>query len=202
MAKLKDISIGSKNFEIYYEVGTVLKESKRSETKVSGGGGSISTVGGHTSGSVSEVVAHTTVYDDIIIADKTGKEHSYQFSDFDLVCREGNELGVVWAYRKGENKDGHYVMVINNSTNKKFFDQIAIEQIWRLKVNGVAGCGLLLAILFGIGITIWLLASYFMFGILLLGGGGFWLFQKMWQRKKELAQFKVELNSVQFSDLK
>lgn len=193
MPKLKDILIGGKAFEIYYEVGSVLKESKRSETKVSGGGGSVSTVGEHTSGTVSEVVSHTTVYDNIIIADKTGKEHSYQFSDFDLVCREGNELAVVWAYRKGKNKGGNYLMVINNSTNKIFFDELTISQMLRLEVSGY---GFIVAVLLTLGISVWLLISHAMFGVLLLVGGGFWLYQKRKQQKKELVQFKTELREL------
>jgi len=193
MPKLKDISIGGKDFEIYFEIGTVLKESKRSETKVSGGGGSVSSVGGHTSGTVSEVVSHTTVYDNIIIADKTGKEHSYQFSDFDLVCREGNELAVVWAYRKGENKGGNYLMVMNNSTNKTFFDELAISQMLRFKISGYR---FIVAVLLTLGTTIWLLVSHVMFGVLLLGAGGFWLYQKRQQQKKELFQFKTQLSEL------
>jgi len=60
------------------------------------------------------------VHNDIFLQDSSGKEHSYSLSDFNVACREGNELSVIWAIRKGRDR-GPYIMVINHTTSNRFW---------------------------------------------------------------------------------
>lgn len=207
MAKLKDFSVGGKEYEIHYQKGTLLSSNKHSTTSVSGSGGQ-SYGNGHTS-SVN-ISSRTTIHDDIFIKDSEGREHSFQLSDFDLAVREGNELAVIWAIKKGE-ETGEYVLVINNSTNKNFFSNSGIVRLYftagsQLAPYGkVLGFGCLGMIAF---VVIVLTTGSWLLTFLGLGVGGYFLFKNVVLKfgknnKNKKDEFKTALlNNIKFSDLK
>mgnify|MGYP003340110571 CR=1 FL=1 len=192
MKKLNDIFLDNRVYEIYYQVGTVLKEAKRSEIHVSGGGGSINTIGGNTFGQINEVSSFNTVFDDLIISDNNGKEFSFQFSDFDLVIRGGNEIGIVWAVLKGQVKR-NYLLVINNSTDSKFLNKNAISKLFGLRIYELLICSI-------IGFVC--LAIHVFVGFLIIFLGWVLVLIKAQKRKKLVTQFTVELNRISFKDFK
>jgi len=125
---MRTINASGKEYTLYSVTGKVAASNKNMETRVSGGGGG----GYHGSGYTSPVTitSTTTVHDQIFLIDESGKEHSFQLQNFDLACREGNELSVIWAIKKGK-KTGEHIVVHNHSTEKTFFDTGAIRRMFR-----------------------------------------------------------------------
>lgn len=127
---MKQIQVGSRQYELYWLTGAVLSASKNLETKVSGGGG-----GGYVnqgSGYVAPVSikSTTTVHDQLFLADKSGTEHAYQLQGFDLACRESNQVTVAWAMKPGA-KQGPYVLVYNHATKKPSFNDSSLKDLFK-----------------------------------------------------------------------
>ena len=72
----------------------------------------------------------TTVHDQIFLVDDMGKEHSFQLQDFNVACRDGNVLKVIWAVKKGKDK-GDYIIMHSNTTGQAFFNTGAIRRMLR-----------------------------------------------------------------------
>lgn len=112
------IKAGGKKYHLHTETGKVVNSSKTTSTSVSGGGNYA-------------VNSFSTINDQIFLVDKTGKEHSLQLTDFDVACREGNVLTVIWAIPKGKDR-GQYVALRNHTTEQTFFgDRILYDMCLR-----------------------------------------------------------------------
>ena len=204
---MKKIEAEGKFFNIYWTTGTVKSEKKYSTTNVSGGG---STINGQGSVSISST---TTIHDDIFIIDESGKEHSFQLSNFDVACREGNKVSVVWAILEGKER-GPYVLVINHDTlNNYFVSDMALGELYDHSLNkfmksaasGVTGCLLPLILLVGIVVfSIILVIVFHFFGgfiklltVLVIVGSVVWAYKKFKSLKEMSAnyirKFKSEL---------
>jgi hypothetical protein len=105
---------GGTKYNLYWVTGKVVGQSKLATTHVSGGGGG-------SSGAPVTVSSSTTIHNDIFLLDSAGKEHSFQLSDFNIACREGHELTVIWAIRETK-KTGSYIIVVNQTTSQAYFD--------------------------------------------------------------------------------
>ncbi|RZK28133.1 MAG: hypothetical protein EOO63_11915 [Hymenobacter sp.] len=70
----------------------------------------------------------TVVHDQFFLEDANGQEHSFQLQGFNLACREGNSLTVVWAIKAGQQR-GPYVAVLNNTTQNRFYNEKAIDNL-------------------------------------------------------------------------
>lgn len=114
--KYKDINIGGNNYAIHYIKGVVVGKDKHLETQVSGGGGGgYSHQGTGYSGAVS-ISSRTITHDKIFLQDENGKEHAVELTDWDIACREGHRMLMLWIV-KGREKGGPYVCVANSTTD-------------------------------------------------------------------------------------
>ncbi|MBO2011637.1 hypothetical protein [Hymenobacter negativus] len=128
----KTIIVNDQSYRLDTVTGTVLAASKSMETKVqgsaSGGGGRLH----NGSGSMRDVNltmnSTTVVHDQFFLQDAAGKEHAFQLQGFNVACREGNVLDVVTAFAPGAQR-GPYVMVYNNATQMRFYNDQAIKQL-------------------------------------------------------------------------
>ncbi|MGB2867999.1 MAG: hypothetical protein WBD36_06090 [Bacteroidota bacterium] len=112
------LETGGKQYGLYWVTGKVVGQGKFSTTHVSGGGSS-------GDGYTAPVSSSSTIHNDIFLLDLKGKEHSFQLSGWDVACREGHELTVLWAIRKGK-QSGHYIVVMNHTTSEQYFDRDSI----------------------------------------------------------------------------
>ncbi|MCW3114210.1 MAG: hypothetical protein JWR18_2606 [Segetibacter sp.] len=124
---MKTINAMGKEYTIYSVTGKVASSNKNMETRVSGSGGGYN--GSGYSAPVN-IRSTTTVHDQIFLVDNSGKEHSFQLQNFDLACREGNELSVFWAIKKGKQR-GEHIAVHNKTTENSFFDTGAIRRMFK-----------------------------------------------------------------------
>ena len=59
----------------------------------------------YTGGSAPTTISSTTVvHDQIFLTDSDGTEYTFQLQDFNVACREGNELTVIWSIKRGAQK--------------------------------------------------------------------------------------------------
>lgn len=137
MAQLK---AGGRTYDLRWVTGKVVGQGKHVETHVSGSGS-----GGGSSNVPFDISisSSTTVHNDIFLTDANGKEHSFQLSGFDIACREGHDLTVMWA-TGGSNPKGRYIVVINHTTSQQYFDRKAVEGLFM----PMAGCWLMFLSLF------------------------------------------------------
>ncbi len=119
MALLMDMDLNQRHYEIYYFTGSVVDEKQWAETEVSGSGGGGYSVGGQTTPVHMAVRSKTTRHNQVMLQDKDGHEKSFTFEDWDISCRKGNILTVLWAIPKGQ-KRGPYILVYNHAM-KQFF---------------------------------------------------------------------------------
>jgi hypothetical protein len=124
------ITVGMKKYYLFSFTG-VVKELGKEQV--------IYTFGQHTtqihsgnSRQIPPVRIETSVkaFNHILLCDRKGKEHYIRLADFDIACREGHELSVVWAV-KGQEMNGPPVVVINNSTAQCFFCVATITKMFR-----------------------------------------------------------------------
>ncbi len=143
---MQQFKAGMGKYKLYWVTGKVVGQVKYATTTVSGRGGGTS-YGGTGSSSVA-ISSSSTVHNDIFLVDSNGREHSFQLSNFNVACREGNQLTVIWAIRKGK-KEGLYIAVLNHTTSQKVFDSPALEKMF------LSWSGILFLILW-----FWVLYSY------------------------------------------
>jgi hypothetical protein len=72
--------------------------------------------------SVDELTAEYSVYDRILLSDKTGKEHDIALGGFDLNCRPGHEITVLWAIQKGK-ESGPFIAVKVHDTSSFYYHE-------------------------------------------------------------------------------
>lgn len=123
---MKSVKIGGKTINFHATIGTVLSTSKNLETRISSSVDSNSV----------RVNSMTIVHDQLFLRDQFGKEHSFQLQDFNLACREGNSLAVIWGVKEGRT-NGPYLAVINYTTGNTFFGKSGLfktgnPNVWKL----------------------------------------------------------------------
>ena len=166
---MQTLTLNNKNYELQSTTGKVLSSGKNMETKVSGGGGGGYTNRGSGYTAPVSITSKTTVHDQFFLEDANGKEHAFQLSDFNLACRDGNILTVVAAINIKKDQ-GPYISVINHSTDKVYFDPIALKQICEpnklifvliliafaaIAIGTSGGVGFVLTIIAGVGAAIY-----------------------------------------------
>lgn len=102
-----EIKAGGNKYKLEYTTGIVITHDKRTETVVHG--------------NASTTSSFSVVHDDIILLDDKGGEKAFQLVEFDVACREGNKLTIVWAAKKGQEL-GWDIAVYNNSTSRIHFN--------------------------------------------------------------------------------
>lgn len=122
---MKKLEASGKIYNLYWINGIVVNQGKYATTHVSGSGGG----SGQYQAPVN-ISSSTTVHNDIFLTDNSGKEHSIQLSGFDVACREGNELSVIWAIKEGLNT-GPYIAVLNHTTSQYYENKTALAGMFR-----------------------------------------------------------------------
>ena len=102
-----EIKAGGNKYRLEYTTGIVITHDKRTETVVHG--------------NASTTSSFSVVHDDIILLGDKGGEKAFQLVEFDVACREGNKLTIVWAAKKGQEL-GWNIAVYNHSTSRIHFD--------------------------------------------------------------------------------
>lgn len=149
---MKELEISGRHYNIYTTTGKVNEAGKNLETKVHGGGG-----GGYnyqgTGGSAPVTITSTTVvHDQIFLTDASGTEHAFQLQDFNVACREGNEISVVWAIKAG-GKTGPYIVVVNHSTRQSYYNEKQLKKMFRFNLWYFLGGGAAVGLVLGRSIT-------------------------------------------------
>ncbi|HVU58250.1 MAG TPA: hypothetical protein VHD83_24485 [Puia sp.] len=179
---MRTINTCNKEYELYWVTGQVLESGKNMETRVHGSGG-----GSYGNGYTAPVnVSSTTiVHDQLFVMDKQGKEHAFQLQDFHLACRDGNEVTVLWAIRKGK-KTGPYFVVHNRTTSQTFYQEKVMGKIFSYALIYPIGISILCLFLWNIlpFAFLWLIAPFVIWFIL---------------RKKEISHFKSTTDFTSFN---
>lgn len=132
--KANSFSIGKFTYTIYYKRGIVVGKDKNFETQVHGSGGGGGTYQG-TGSSVSISVSSTTyIHDKIFLQHEDGKESVLELTDWDIACREGHELLIVWIIRDDKN-NGHYLAIKNMTTDTTKYKYHLIDNLIEKKPN-------------------------------------------------------------------
>lgn len=149
---MKELEISGRKYDVYTVTGRVNEAGKNLETRVQGSGGGGYSYRG-TGGTAPVTITSTTVvHDQIFLTDDSGTEHAFQLQDFNVACRETNLISVVWAIKKGK-KLGPYVVVVNHTTRKSFYNDKALKKIFRFNIWYFLGGGFLLGLVLGRSIT-------------------------------------------------
>ncbi|MDB5120861.1 MAG: hypothetical protein JWN56_2079 [Sphingobacteriales bacterium] len=181
---MKTITAGGKVYDLYCAKGHVEETGKNMETRVSGGGGGGATFGGYGATAPVSIQSHTVVHDQLFLTDKAGNEHSFQLQGFNVACRVGNELSVLWAVKRG-NKTGDYIAVYNYTTGNVFYSKGTLEALFRRPALYMLGA-MVLCIILGSFMSI------FYYGIVLIPIA--WFIEGYMGAKK----FKNEINYNEF----
>lgn len=145
---MKPIHAGGGEYALHYTTGTVEETGKNMETRVSGGGGGGATYGGYGGTAPVTIRSQTIVHDQLFVTDANGEEHSFQLQDFNVACRAGHKISVIWAIKKGK-QTGKYIAVVNHTTNNNFYNEKALKNVFRFNIWYFLGGGFLLGFLSG-----------------------------------------------------
>lgn len=128
----KNVVVNGTAYVLKSVTGKVLNATKSMETSVqgsvSGGGGRLREGSGKLKPVDLNLASTTIVHDQFFLEDEAGQEHSFQLQGFNIACREGNSLTVVAAFKPGQPR-GPYVAVFNHSTQNRYFNEKAIDNI-------------------------------------------------------------------------
>jgi hypothetical protein len=115
------VTFNGKTYGLWSVTGRVMDTNTRAETEVhgsGGGGGGFSYQGtGGSSTAPVRITSTTTRYTKIFLLDSDGREHALELIDFDVRCRAGNGLTLVYAIPEGK-EDGPFVAAYNHSTRE------------------------------------------------------------------------------------
>jgi hypothetical protein len=111
---MKTLILYGREFEIHSVTGKVVGQGKFVTTGISGGGQRTK------DSKVDQVRSSTSIHNDIFLQGRDGKEHHFALTDFNVACREGNELTVLWAIKPGQGS-GPYFLVVNRTTSEQFW---------------------------------------------------------------------------------
>lgn len=118
---------------IHQMTGEVVGADKSSTTQVHGGGGGGTghIVGGHgyTATNPVSITSSTAIHDQIFLRDANGKERAFQLSNFNVACREGHKLSVLWAIKKGK-KRGPFFRVLNHTTGESYQNKDGLKRLF------------------------------------------------------------------------
>ena len=160
------INLGKRNIEVHSFTGKVANVTKNLETKVHGGGGGGYSYQG-TGGSAPVSISSTTViHDQIFLVDSQGNERALQLTDFDIACRESNNVSAMWAIIEGKDS-GPYFAIVNHSTGSKFLNEKIVRSIVFKSVTPILieskaiGCLLVAGIFIVLGLIYWPLLFLF-----------------------------------------
>jgi hypothetical protein len=162
------------HFDVQWFTGTVADHGAMATTHVSssGGGGYLQNGTGYVA--PARVTSTTVIHDSIFLVDQSGRERSFQLQNFNVACRTGNEMTIVWVIRSGE-KDGPYLAVRNHTTGEPYiatkatFGRVFADGSWKLVVPAIWVAAVILAVLIGPS-------------MLFVGAGATWWYFKRLQR--------------------
>ncbi|WP_374571630.1 hypothetical protein [Phenylobacterium sp.] len=130
----KKVQFNGKTYGLHSVSGKVMDTNTRSETEVTGsggGGGGFSYQGtGASSTRAIRITSTTTRFTKIFILGEDGVEHAAELVDFDVRCRAGNGLTLIWAIKEGKDK-GPYIAAYNHSSRDMEFDEDVIGRLCR-----------------------------------------------------------------------
>jgi hypothetical protein len=129
---MQTFTAGGIHFQPYNFTGLVAEAGKNMETKVSGSGGGGGMYNGTGGTAPVTITSHTIIHDQIFLIDEKGSESSFQLQGFNVACRKDNKLSVIWVIKQG-GKTGPYVSVVNHTTGNVFFNDSAINGIFKLR---------------------------------------------------------------------
>ncbi len=119
------IKICNTLLQLYSTTGIVASTNTRSETEITGSGGS-----GQSSPVHFKIESSTTRYQELFLIDEDNKEHAFNFVDFMVLCRKENLLTIVWGIKRGKNL-GPYFAAYNHDTQKISYDNDILGQYCR-----------------------------------------------------------------------
>jgi len=183
---MRTIQTCNKEYELYWVTGEVVDTGKNMETKVHGsGGGSYGGAYGNTHTAPVRISSTTTIHDQIFLVDREGKEHAYQLQDFNVACRTGNQLMVLWAVRKGK-KEGPYIVVHNLSTSKTYFHEKSLKGIFSYPILYPIAAAILCLFLYNLlpYFLLWAIAPFVVWYMI---------------QKREVRKFKTETDFASFN---
>jgi uncharacterized membrane protein YciS (DUF1049 family) len=203
--KLREIQLNGTPYTIYSVTGKVLDTSTRAETEVTGSGGGGYTHRGSGYNSQVNIKSKTTRYTKIFLLDDTGKEHVIDLVDFDVHCRTGSVLTMIWAIKAGQKK-GPYIAAYNHNTQEMQFDLDTLTQI------NTPGGTYIMAVVFTAVVAAAIWGAEALFAILFLGGFAAWITAKFVGQArtssftessqiKDIIQNLKNLNTTHFAQL-
>lgn len=177
---MKTITAANKTCTLYWTTGTVANSGKSMETIVRGSGG-----GGSNGNTAPVHISSTTViHDQVFLIDPKGNEHAFQLQNFNIACRESNQLSVIWAIPPGKQR-GPYIIAYNHTTGNAFFNDSELTKLFRYAIW---------YLLAAIGICILLGRISGFFYILAIAAPFVW----QYIAKQEAKKFKEHLNYTEF----
>jgi hypothetical protein len=136
------VVFNGKTYRLHSRTGKVMDTNTRAETEVSGSGGggggfSYNGTGGSSTAPI-RITSTTTRYTKIFLLDGDGREHAIELVDFDVRCRVGNGLTLIWAIPDGK-PEGPYIAAYNHSTREMQFDNDLIAKLCQPKLLSLLG---------------------------------------------------------------
>lgn len=203
----KTFTVGKHTYTIYYSKGQVAGKDKNFETQVYGGGGGGGSYQGTGGSAPISISSRTVIHDKIYLKQENGKEEVVELTNWDVACREGHELMVMWLIRSG-NERGPYVAIKNFTTNQFDLKESALLKLAGQKPSGLLFffgglkfTGVFLAVLFLLLLIRmeWiLLAIPYFTTVVALVGIGYSIFSMMKANTEitnRVNQFKAEIKS-------
>lgn len=205
----KAFTAGKKVYTIYYTKGAVVGKEKNFETQVygsGGGGGSYQGTGGSAPVSIS---SRTVIHDKIYLKEENGKERAVELTDWDIACREGHELLILWIIQEGKQR-GSYAAIKNFTTEEVQYDENLIERLagkkpWQILF--LLGVGKILLLWGGLYVLSEIYReSQLIYSLYHIGSGNFWLllcsgaaiYEIIYNNKRSknrIAHFKRQIDS-------
>jgi len=148
---MKPLHVGGRTYDLHYVTGKVQETGKNMETRVTSSGGGGATFGGYGGTAPVNIRSQTIVHDQLFVTDANNGEHAFQLQDFNLACRTGHDVSVVWAIKKGK-QTGKYITVVNHSTRTNFYNEKALKNVFRFNIWLFLGGGFALGFILGQGI--------------------------------------------------
>ena len=127
---MREITVNGKTYQVHATTGRVAAANKQLETRISGGGGGGSSYGGTGYTAPVSISSQTVTHDQIFLVDGNGREHALKLQNWDVTCREGNELTAVWMIRKGKER-GPYVAIRNETLGETQYDDKELAKMHR-----------------------------------------------------------------------
>ena len=119
MAIGAQVIIDGITYDVHYFKGQVVGVERRDKLSIQGGGsGYISIYQGTGSGSMSSyITSETTENQRIFLQTPFGEEEHFDFVNWDIPCRNGHVLSVLWVQKR--NKSGPIFYVINHNLKQR-----------------------------------------------------------------------------------